>query len=152
MNNGDGNRTVLWVSGCSHACKGCHNVETWNEKSGKEFSMSDLMELFGYLNEKHIDGLTISGGDPLHDANYKDVLGICKMAKKWYPDKNIWIWTGYTLEELAMSNKTEIFKYIDCLIDGKYEECQKNIGEKMWRGSLNQKQYFFKDGNVIDIK
>ena len=147
--NGEGCRVVLWVAGCIHACKGCHNPETWNKNNGSLFTNNELEQIKLLLSDKYIDGLTISGGDPLFEDNYNEVLFICKEIKKAFPNKTIWVWTGYTLEELIATNKNEIFNYIDYLIDGKYD---KNLPtSKKWRGSDNQKRYKFENGNPIFV-
>ncbi|MGL4950431.1 MAG: anaerobic ribonucleoside-triphosphate reductase activating protein [Mycoplasma sp.] len=131
--NGEGCRVVLWVAGCTHACKNCHNKETWNFEIGKKFTNETLKELKMLMDSKYIDGLTISGGDPLNPLNIKETTMIAKEIKKTFPDKNIWVWTGY---EMKVVEKLPILKYIDVLIDGKYIEELKTT--KKWRGSDNQ--------------
>ncbi len=147
--NGDGARVVLWVAGCSHYCEGCHNIETWNPKAGQEFTIQALDKLLEYLSDKYIDGLTISGGDPLFDGNYDKVLEICKIVKEKFPNKSIWVWTGFTLNQLIESKKDEIFKYIDYLIDGKFEK--DNPTTKKFRGSDNQVRYKFEKGKYFFV-
>lgn len=147
--NGEGARVVLWVAGCSHYCDGCHNIETWNPNAGYKFTNDTLNKLLEYLSDKYIDGLTISGGDPLFDDNFEEVLEICKAVKKEFPQKNIWLWTGFTLKQLIDTNKDEIFQYIDYLIDGKYEKDKPT--SKKYRGSDNQVRYGFKDGKYYFI-
>ena len=94
FNNGKGLRVVLWVSGCTHACEGCHNPQTHDFNAGKEFSLKDKDYLLWLLNNDYIDGLSISGGDPLADKNYETILDLCKTVKQKYPNKDIWLWTG----------------------------------------------------------
>jgi anaerobic ribonucleoside-triphosphate reductase activating protein len=145
FNNGEGLRVVLWVSGCVHACEGCHNPQTHDFNAGKEFSLKDRDYLFSLLDSDYINGLSISGGDPLAGRNYQTILELCKMVKKKYPHKDIWIWTGYTIQELKKTNKFEIAEYSDVIIDGKYIkelDCSKNKG---YAGSSNQNVYKTED-------
>lgn len=147
MKNGEGIRVVLWVSGCSHYCKGCHNPETWDKKSGIEFDVKALVELMSELNKDYVNGLTVSGGDPFMEYNEPTLCYICCAVKNLFKgEKSIWVYTGYTYEELKerKSRYTNIIlDYIDVLIDGEYKEDLRDINLK-WRGSKNQR--------VIDIK
>jgi anaerobic ribonucleoside-triphosphate reductase activating protein len=130
--NGEGIRVTLFVTGCAHACAGCYNESTWDRKSGLPFTAQIQQELLDAC-ENH-DGLSLSGGDPLHPANRDAILKLCQAFKQRYPAKNIWLWTGYVYEEIA---ELEILKYIDMLIDGKYELDQPT--NRPWRGSANQR-------------
>jgi anaerobic ribonucleoside-triphosphate reductase activating protein len=152
--NGTGIRVVLWVSGCSLHCKGCHNPETWSLNSGKPFDEEAKKELFDALDKPYIQGITLSGGHPLEDENAEEVYLLTKEIKERFPDKDIWLYTGYTLEQIfpsvATDNldvnrfyKQEIIKMCDVVVDGKYIEELRDITLK-WRGSSNQR--------VIDIK
>ena len=138
--NGTGIRVVLWVSGCSLHCKGCHNPETWNICSGKLFDEEAKRELFDALDKPYIQGITFSGGHPLENGNITEVYNLCKEIKEKFPTKDIWLYTGYVFENI---NSYLIMKYIDVLVDGKYIEEQKDLRLK-WRGSSNQR--------VIDVK
>lgn len=129
--NGEGIRVTLFVTGCAHACVGCYNQSTWDRKSGLSFTAHIQQELLDAC-ENH-DGLSLSGGDPLHPANRDAILELCKAFKQRHPAKNIWLWTGYVYEEIA---ELDILKYIDVLIDGKYEQDQPT--SLPWRGSGNQ--------------
>lgn len=140
MRNGDGLRTVLWVSGCAHACEGCHNPLTWNEADGLPFDDQALAELMEKLAGEHIAGLTLSGGDPLFIHNRKEVLELVRLVKAKYPQKTIWLYTGYTWEEIAA---LKILDYIDVLVDGRFVAALKD-NRLHWRGSKNQR--------VIDVK
>lgn len=140
MLNGSGLRVVLWVSGCIHGCKGCHNPITWNINSGLEFDEMARNELFSYLDRDYIQGITFSGGDPLHPNNIDEILNISAEIKSKYLNKNIWLYTGYTFEDIE---KLEILKYVDVLVDGKYDETLFDTKLK-WVGSSNQR--------VIDLK
>ena len=135
MKNGEGIRVVLWVSGCSHHCKGCHNPLTWNPKHGLEFDEKARGEVFYELAKDYVDGLTLSGGDPLHEANLAGVLDLVSQVKEIFPNKTIWLYTGYKYEEVA---DLEIMKYVDVLVDGKFEK-EKADPNAMWVGSTNQK-------------
>ncbi len=94
MLNGDGLRVVLWVAGCSHCCKGCHNPVTWDPDGGLLFDETAKKEIFDQLDKSYISGLTFSGGDPLHSANRAEVQKFAKEVKEKYPDKTIWLYTG----------------------------------------------------------
>ena len=122
MLNGEGLRVVLWVAGCSHACEGCHNKITWNPGGGIPFDDSTKQEIFTELDKDYIDGITFSGGDPMHCANEKDVTELCKEIKEKYPDKTIWLYTGYGEFQID-------------LLDANLE----------WRGSANQAVIYTKD-------
>lgn len=160
MKNGDGLRVVLWVAGCEHRCPGCHNPQTWDADRGEPFTEWDEAELFRLLKQKHIAGITFSGGDPLHPAN-RDKIG--RLAKKVSElGKNVWLYTGYTLEYSVedgffftdlIAHLDRVFipwlSYVDVLVDGRYmeevrkEDIRKNM-DPHWRGSSNQR--------VIDVK
>lgn len=130
--NGPGIRVTLFVSGCQHACEGCYNPSTWDRKSGQAFT-ADIEQQLLQACESH-DGLSLSGGDPLHPANRDAILKLCQAFKQRYPEKNIWLWTGYVFEDLQ---ELAIMQYIDVLIDGKFE--QNHPTSQPWRGSSNQR-------------
>lgn len=133
--DGEGVRIVLFVSGCPHHCLGCHNPESWNFNAGKEFTDSTLNKIYELLNRKYIDGLTISGGEPLSPQNKPQVLDICKSVKKKFPDKNIWVYTGYKLDDEQME---ELKQYIDVVVDGEFIQNLRDI-TLPFRGSSNQR-------------
>lgn len=137
--NGNGCRVVLWVSGCTHKCKNCHNPETWSFTYGKKFDDKTITEIFKWLDKPYISGLTISGGDPLDRSSYEltEILCLCKTVKERYPDKNIWIYTGYVYESLN-DNQKEILEYCDVLVDGPYIESMRDLSLP-FRGSTNQR-------------
>lgn len=141
VSNGEGVRVTLFLSGCIHACPGCYNESTWNPKSGLELT-DEIIERM--LDDCHNhDGLSLSGGDPLHHRNRDVVLRICRDFKSRYPKKDIWIWTGFTFGDIKTDPTVEeIFRLVDVVIDGKYEK--DNPTQKPWRGSDNQ--------NLIRIK
>ena len=95
MLNGDGLRTVLWVAGCCHGCKGCQNPVTWDIEGGLPFDGEARAELFAELEKPYISGVTLSGGDPLHPANREETGALMKEMKERFPDKTIWLYTGY---------------------------------------------------------
>ena len=142
INNGEGLRVSLWVSGCPHKCKGCHNPQSWNRNNGELFTN----ETYGYLVDALTTGvkrgLTIIGGEPLADYNYEEVLQLCKDLKEEIPELNIWLYTGYYYDELVDQGKMEIFDYIDVMVDGRYEEELKDSTLE-WRGSSNQMIWCF---------
>ena len=111
MLNGDGLRVVLWVAGCSHCCKECHNPITWDPNGGLEFDEAAKQEIFDELEKDYIHGITFSGGDPLHMANAYDVTQLAKEIRKKYPNKSIWLYTGAKWEEVK---NMKIVKYL-CL-------------------------------------
>lgn len=140
MLNGDGLRVVLWVAGCSHACPGCHNPVTWDPEGGLPFDEEAKQEIFAELDKDYVSGITFSGGDPLHEANIQGVTSLAEEIRRKYPDKTIWLYTGYvwrTIKDL------EIVKYLDVVVDGRFEKDKKD-NMLHWRGSANQ--------FVIDVK
>lgn len=188
MNNGSGLRVVLWLSSCDHKCNGCQNPQTWDVNSGIPFDEKAKEELFRELDKDYISGLTLTGGDPLHPSNLNGVLDIVTEFNKRYrttqdivsskddnhnmlnenvnkirlslPNKNIWLYTGYTWESIMWSRcphppkhtaeeflqwnqRNEIVSKCNILVDGRYIDSQRDITLK-WRGSNNQR--------VIDIK
>lgn len=144
MNNGDGLRVVLWLSGCSHCCSGCQNPQTWDVNSGILFDKQAEKELFEALDKSYISGITLSGGDPLHENNLQDVLNLVNKIRLLLPKKTIWLYTGYTLEEcVENATRRQIISKCDVLVDGKYIDSQRDITLR-WRGSSNQR--------VIDVK
>lgn len=155
MNNGDGFRVVLWVSGCEHHCKNCQNPQTWDFNSGIEFTKDALYEIENEIKKDYISGLTISGGDPLNKNNIKQILSIIAYIKSRYSNKTIWIYTGYTYEELINMHNSDIntiLKNINILVDGRYIEELKDINYP-WAGSKNQRvidvQNTLKTGEIV---
>lgn len=149
--NGTGCRTSLFVSGCTHHCEGCFNSSTWDFNFGEEFTKENEDEIIESLRPKYINGLTILGGEPMEIVNQKGIKPLLKRIKDELPDKTIWIYSGYTFEELIdSSNKRchgadtkEILEMIDVLVDGEFVLSKKDITLR-FRGSSNQR--------VIDIK
>ena len=128
-------RTSIYLSGCFHGCKGCHNPSSWKLENGKDTEFSVLIDKIREYGHKR---LTISGGDGLC-YQYKELLEFLKVLKKEIPDINIWLYTGYTFEEIIIDeDRKPILNYIDVLVDGKFME---NLKSKdcLYRGSTNQR-------------
>ena len=135
LSNGIGFRITVWVSGCVHHCKGCHNPETWDFNGGREFTDADKEEIFKLLTIPYLKGVTFSGGDPL--CSYEDVLSFAKELKEKFPDKDIWVYTGFKFEYVA-EHMSEILDYVDYIVDGKFEEEERDVS-LAFRGSKNQR-------------
>ncbi|MCH5253442.1 MAG: anaerobic ribonucleoside-triphosphate reductase activating protein [Lachnospiraceae bacterium] len=140
MLNGDGLRVVLWVAGCSHCCKDCHNPVTWDPDGGLPFDEAAKQEIFNQLEKPYISGVTFSGGDPFHSANRPDVRNLMAEIKKRFPEKTIWLYTGEDWENILQDAAV---KYIDVLIDGEFMSEEKDA-TLHWKGSRNQR--------VIDVQ
>ena len=140
MLNGDGLRTVLWVAGCSHGCKNCHNPVTWDICGGIPFDEAAKKELFEALEPDYVSGITFSGGDPLHMQNRGEVGELIKEIREKYPNKTIWVYTGYTWDEVK---DLPYLKLADVLVDGEFVDELKDV-TLHWKGSANQR--------VIDIQ
>lgn len=132
VTDGAGLREVVYIAYCTHACEGCQNQKYWHDK-GDKYLIDDVVEK---LYKNPLTNITISGGDGL-TVQYKNTLELCKRLKN-KGDKNIWVYTGYTLEQLFELGKDEILNYIDCLVDGKFEMGKKDTTIK-FRGSANQR-------------
>ena len=139
ISNGPGIRTSIYVQGCSHHCNGCFNPETWDFNSGKLWTKEIQNKFVALANSKTIGGFSILGGEPLQQG--EEMLELVTKIKNTYPDKSIWMWTGYRYEELNELQKRIVSK-VDVLIDGKFEIENKNPSLR-FRGSSNQR--------VIDI-
>lgn len=150
--NGEGLRTSIFLSGCDFKCKGCFNEELWNYECGRKMSDEALQEIFDSMNE-HIDGISILGGEPLNPKNIETTYKIIKEFYENFPNKTIWLWTGYELEELfsfelELSIDNEILQrnvYLDYIINhintivvGRYKEELKDPN-LMYKGSSNQR-------------
>ncbi|MBR3307086.1 MAG: anaerobic ribonucleoside-triphosphate reductase activating protein [Lachnospiraceae bacterium] len=140
MLNGDGLRVVLWLSGCDHCCDGCQNPVTWDPEGGLLFDDAAEKEVFDQLDKSYISGLTFSGGDPLFPANRSDVRTFAAKVRERYPDKTIWLYTGYSWEDIAAY---PVMEYLDVLVDGEFVKKLKD-NRLLWKGSSNQR--------VIDVK
>ena len=123
--NGPGLRAVLFTQGCVHACRGCYNQTTWDSSKGLEFTKEIEDQIISDLkrDSPFLQGLTLTGGDPLHEDNLKGVLDLIVRVRKECPDKNIWMWTGYTLSDLQESGdftRLDICNAVDVLVEGKF--------------------------------
>lgn len=152
--NGEGIRVSLWVAGCDVHCKGCQNPQTWDFDGGIPFNTDALNELYEALDKPYIQGLTLTGGNPVDSG--PEVLAICKEVKQRFPNKDIWLYSGYTFEELQnMATGCFILEYVDILVDGPYIESLKDISLK-WVGSKNQRlidvKETLKQGQIIQYK
>lgn len=143
--NGTGIRVTLFVSGCTHHCKGCFQPKTWNFKYGQLFTQDTINLLIEYLRPDYITGLTLLGGDPMEPENQPEIALLITKIKKELPDKDIWLYTGCTLEQLKDKNSYYHTKYTkkiinntDILVDGPFKEEKKDISLK-FRGSSNQR-------------
>ena len=154
ISNGPGVRVVLWVAGCNLHCKGCQNQESWDFNAGKLFDESAKQYLFDVLKKPYVRGITISGGHPLENNNVEDVYLLLKEMKEKFPKKDVWLYTGYTWEQifptvcLDMFNVNNMYRksvveMCDVIVDGPYIEEQRDITLKFC-GSKNQR--------LIDVK
>lgn len=156
--NGDGVRVVLWVAGCTVNCPGCHNQAAQDFNCGQPFDEAALEELMDALGKPWVMGLTLSGGHPLDPKNIMQCADICQVAKYRYPEKDIWVYTGYTLEDIERGKYGDMVQrffiedmkpYIDVLVDGPFIEPLRDISLK-FRGSSNQRIIRFKEGNPYE--
>ena len=140
ISNGPGVRVSIFEQGCSFHCENCFNPETWDFEGGKEFTDDTINKVMELCSKDQIKGLSILGGEPMHPANIEGTTKLAKTFKEKYPDKNIWVWSGFRFEDLQ---EKEVFKYIDVLVDGQYVDKLHSPTLK-WKGSSNQR--------VIDVK
>ena len=146
--NGIGITMSIWTQGCPHHCGGCFNKETWDFNLGKEFTNDDLNYIISNIDSFNVKrNLSILGGEPLCPENVEGVINLCREFKKVYPDKLIYLWTGYTIEEFNKLQK-QVLEYVDFIIDGKFEEAKKNLNLHL-RGSSNQRVLNVKNNEFI---
>lgn len=138
--DGPGVRVSVFVSGCPHRCPGCFNQKLWSPQAGNKFTIADEIAVMNAANHDYIAGLSILGGEPLAPYNRMDVLALCWHFKKRFPDKTIWLYTGYTWEQVK---DLPVMQYIDVLVDGPFVEAEKDLTLK-YRGSRNQR--------IIDVR
>ncbi len=162
MKNGPGLRAVLWTAGCSHVCPGCQNPFTHDPNAGMDFTLEEQSKLFEYLKNPYVAGLTLSGGDPLHIRNRNGVGRLVTEVRKYFPDKSIWLYTGYNVRDVrngelvfdrdSGGEEPFILPYshdLDVVVDGRfYEKIRqqdlKSGQDPKWVGSSNQR--------LIDVK
>lgn len=146
VNNGTGFRVTLWVAGCSHHCRGCHNPESWDYNQGK--SLREVRkDLFDRLDKSYIQGLTLSGGDPLAQSRKSllELYFLLRRIKKKFPNKDIWIYSGYTHEEILQDKfKKLVLSQCDVLVDGLYKYALRDTSLP-FRGSSNQRIIYLKN-------
>ena len=143
--NGEGVRVSLFVSGCTHKCRGCFNPETWDFGFGKPFTENTEEEILLALEPYYINGLSLLGGEPFEPDNQRALLPFLRKVKERFPTKNIWCYTGYLFDKELLSESRarcectdEMLSYIDVLVDGQFIEEKKNIS-LAFRGSENQR-------------
>lgn len=157
--NGPGVRVTIFVSGCTHHCKGCFNEVTWNFQYGRKFTEDTIEEILQALAPDYITGLTLLGGEPLEYVNQKGLLPLVRAVKEQYPQKDIWCYSGYLFDEQIVKDfcnrweeTRELLGYLDVLVDGKFIEEQKNISLQ-FKGSENQRiirvQESLKSGQIV---
>ena len=138
-NNGPGFRVSIWFSGCSIKCNGCHNKELWDETKGHHLTLEDAKQVCELLKHPGIAGISLLGGEPikLHNAtDLAELRDFCKYIKEQYPNKSIWLWTGYLVNRLKRAN-LEVLNYIDVVVDGPYKAHLRDTS-LAFRGSSNQ--------------
>lgn len=149
VNNGEGFRVTLWVAGCTHHCQGCQNPETWDFKGGQPFGKEAHDYLFSELSKPYIQGVTFSGGDPLCSAG--EVTALAKEIKEKLPGKDIWLYTGFTIEQIEANDKLkQILPYVDVIVDGKYVKALRDV-TLAFRGSRNQRIISIKNGKTVKM-
>lgn len=149
--NGPGIRVSLFVSGCRNHCKGCFQPETWDFNYGKEFGMVEEAQILSAMKAEYVQGLTILGGEPFEPENQEVILPLLKKVKEMYPNKDIWIFSGYRLDDELLKDGVhphlditrDILSLVDVLVDGRFIEAKRNLS-LVFRGSENQR--------LIDMK
>jgi anaerobic ribonucleoside-triphosphate reductase activating protein len=143
--NGPGIRVSLFVSGCTHHCKGCFNEIAWNFQYGEEFTEETMDRIIAALSPDYISGLSLLGGEPLERINQRGLLPLIRRVKELYPEKSIWCYTGYDFQTDILGRMyqewqetKELIGYLDILVDGKFVEELKDLNLR-FRGSSNQR-------------
>lgn len=148
--NGIGVRVSLFVSGCTNHCKNCFQPETWDFSYGAEFTEETAEKILEMMKPDYIKGLTVLGGEPFEPENQRGLLPFIKKIREEFPEKSVWVYTGFTMEELRAEGThshcdvtEELLSLIDILVDGRFEEDKKDLTLR-FRGSSNQR--------IIDMK
>ena len=141
ISNGPGVRVSIFMQGCAFHCKNCFNKETWDFEGGKEFNNDTINEVLDLCGKSQIKGLSILGGEPMHPKNIEATTKLAKAFKEKYPNKNLWVWSGFRFDE-DLKGK-EVLNYVDVLVDGTYQD-ELHDPTLKWKGSANQR--------VIDVK
>lgn len=137
IGNGPGVRVSLFVSGCTLRCKGCHNSDAWDFCSGTKYTSETESEILDALAKPYISGLSILGGEPFDQSDLEELVSLVRKVKMHYPEKNIWIWTGYVFSQIRTS---PLIKYCDVAVTGPFILEQRDISDaNRWRGSKNQR-------------
>ncbi len=140
--NGPGVRVSLFVSGCTHHCKGCFNEVAWDFDYGTPFTQETIDLIIGYMSQPHIKGLTLLGGEPFEPQNQPAIVELLRKIKTKLPDKSIWAFSGYLFDRDicsgSLGDTSEYLSYLDVLVDGPFVEAQKNLSLR-FRGSENQR-------------
>lgn len=147
--DGPGIRVALYVSGCPLRCPGCHNRSSWDFNSGEEYTEEVENNMISFLAKPYIKGLSLLGGEPLAKENIKTVAGIVERVKKQFPEKSIWVYTGYEWEDLPKRDDFDLVNVLlnstDVLVVGPFKRAERDIStNNLWRGSRNQR--------VIDVQ
>ena len=142
ISDGPGVRVSIFMQGCTFKCKNCFNPETHDFKGGTEFTDETIDKVLSLAEPDHIKGLSVLGGEPMHPVNIDGTMRLVKAFKEKYPNKSVWVWSGFLYDDIIERNK-EIFNYIDVLVDGQYDDSLHNPTLK-WKGSSNQR--------VIDVQ
>ena len=140
ISNGPGVRVSIFMQGCAFHCKNCFNSETWDFNGGEEFTKEIIDKVLFLCENSYIKGLSILGGEPMHPNNINGTTALAKAFKEKFPDKNLWIWSGFLFEQLK---DKEVLKYVDVLVDGQYKD-ELHDPRLKWKGSSNQR--------VIDVQ
>lgn len=162
IQDGEGIRVSIYVSGCHFHCKECHNPEAWDFNYGKKFTNETIEYIMDLLKKPYVNGLSLLGGEPLEPSNQEGLLPLVKRVKEELPEKNIWCWTGYRFDTdilgkmYLQSQVTKAFlSYIDILVDGQFEIDNK-IADLAFRGSTNQRkidvQKSLEKGEMVKLK
>lgn len=148
--NGPGVRVSLFVSGCTHHCKGCFNAEAWDFNYGKPFTPEVEDQIIAYLKPWYIRGFSLLGGEPFEPENQKALLPLMRRIRETYPEKSVWCYTGYDYEKDLLAGRLgdweitrELLSYIDILVDGEFHQSEKDLSLR-FKGSRNQR--------IIDVK
>lgn len=142
ISDGPGVRVSIFMQGCTFKCKNCFNPETHDFKGGTEFTDETIDKVLSLAEPDHIKGLSVLGGEPMHPVNIDGTMKLVKAFKEKYPNKSVWVWSGFLYDDIMERNK-EIFNYIDVLVDGQYDDSLHDPTLK-WKGSSNQR--------VIDVQ
>ena len=147
--NGDGVRVSLFVSGCRNRCEGCFQPETWNFEYGQPFTAETVETVVKALEPSYVNGLTLLGGEPFEPENQRELVKLLKKVRETHPDKNVWCYSGYTVEQIMGDEhphcevSEEMLSMINVLVDGRFTLALKDISLR-FRGSSNQR--------IIDLK